>query len=104
MNLLIFIIATAGMIHLIGSKYAGPKIQDKSTNTKDSVIVKDSLLILNTNDTVRVFNIINFKSIIMSQFDNAQQGYDSYEDYLKSHKDSIKNKTYRSEYNSQYDH
>lgn len=57
MNLLIFIIATAGMIHLIGSKYAEPKIQDKSTNTKDSVIVKDSLLILNTNDTVRVFNI-----------------------------------------------
>lgn len=57
MNLLIFIIATAGMIHLIGSKYTGPKIQDKSTNTKDSVIVKDSLLILNTNDTVRVFNI-----------------------------------------------
>lgn len=57
MNLLIFIIATAGMIRLIGSKYAGPKIQDKSTNTKDSVIVKDSLLILNTNDTVRVFNI-----------------------------------------------
>ena len=56
MNLFIFIIA-AGMIHLIGSKYAGPKIQDKSTNTKDSVIVKDSLLILNTNDTVRVFNI-----------------------------------------------
>lgn len=40
----------------------------------------------------------------MSQFNNAQQGYDSYEDYLKSHKDSIKNKTYRSEYNSQYNH
>lgn len=40
----------------------------------------------------------------MSQFDNAQQGYDSYEDYLKFHKDSIKNKTYRSEYNSQYNH
>lgn len=57
MNLLIFIIAAAGMIHLIGPKYVGPKIQDKSTNTKDSVIVKDSLLILNTNDTVRVFNI-----------------------------------------------
>lgn len=57
MNLLIFIIAAAGMIHLIGLKYAGPKIQDKSTNTKDSVIVKDSLLILNMNDTVRVFNI-----------------------------------------------
>lgn len=57
MNLLIVIIAAGGMIHLIGPKYAGPKIQDKSTNTKDSVIVKDSLLILNTNDTVRVFNI-----------------------------------------------
>lgn len=57
MNLLIVIIAAVGMIHLIDSKYAGPKIQDKSTNTKDSVIVKDSLLILNTNDTVRVFNI-----------------------------------------------
>lgn len=57
MNLLIFIIAAAGMIHLIDSKYQRPKIQDKSTNTKDSVIVKDSLLILNTNDTVRVFNI-----------------------------------------------
>lgn len=56
MNLLIFIIA-AGMIHLIGPKYERPKIQDKSTNTKDSVIVKDSLLILNTNDTVRIFNI-----------------------------------------------
>ena len=40
----------------------------------------------------------------MSQFDNIQQGYDSYEDYLKYHKDSYKNKTYRSEYNSQYDH
>lgn len=49
-------------------------------------------------------NYIWTASIIMSQFDNAQQGYDSYEDYLKSHKDSIKNKTYRSEYNSQYDH
>lgn len=57
MNLLIFIIAAAGMIHLIGPKYERPKIQDKSTNTKDSVIVKDSLLILNTNDTVRIFNI-----------------------------------------------
>lgn len=57
MNLLIFIIAAAVMIHLIGHKYEGSKITDKSTNTKDSVIVKDSLLILNTNDTVRVFNI-----------------------------------------------
>lgn len=58
MNLLIFIIAAAAvMIHLIGYKYEGSKITDKSTNTKDSVIVKDSLLILNTNDTVRVFNI-----------------------------------------------
>lgn len=57
MNLLIFIIAAAVMIHLIGPKYERPKIQDKSTNTKDSVIVKDSLLILNTNDTVRIFNI-----------------------------------------------
>lgn len=57
MNLLIFIIAAAVMINLIGHKYEGPKITDKSTNTKDSVIVKDSLLILNTNDTVRVFNI-----------------------------------------------
>ncbi len=57
MNLLIFIIAALGMIHLIGLKHERPKIQDKSTNTKDSVIVKDSLLILNTNDTVRIFNI-----------------------------------------------
>ena len=57
MNLLIFIIAAAVMISLIGSKYERSKITDKSTNTKDSVIVKDSLLILNTNDTVRVFNI-----------------------------------------------
>ena len=57
MNLLIFIIATAGMIHLINSKYKESTIQDKSINTKDSIIVKDSLLILNTNDTVRVFNI-----------------------------------------------
>lgn len=57
MNLLIVIIAAVGMIHLIGSKYERPKIQDKSTNTKDSVIVKDSLLILNMNDTVRIFNI-----------------------------------------------
>lgn len=57
MNLLIFIIAAAVMIHLIDLKYEGSKITDKSTNTKDSVIVKDSLLILNTNDTVRVFNI-----------------------------------------------
>lgn len=57
MNLLIFIIAAVGMIHLISSKYEESKITDKSTNTKDSVIVKDSLLILNTNDTVRVFNI-----------------------------------------------
>lgn len=57
MNLLIFIIAAVGMIHLIGLKYERSKIQDKSTNTKDSVIVKDSLLILNTNDTVRIFNI-----------------------------------------------
>lgn len=57
MNLLIFIIAAAGMIHLIGPKYKQSTIQDKSINTKDSIIVKDSLLILNTNDTVRVFNI-----------------------------------------------
>lgn len=57
MNLLIFIIAAAGMIHLIGPKYKESTIQDKSINTKDSIIVKDSLLILNTNDTVRVFNI-----------------------------------------------
>jgi hypothetical protein len=57
MNLLIVIIAAVGMIHLIGPKYERPKIQDKSTNTKDSVIVKDSLLILNMNDTVRIFNI-----------------------------------------------
>lgn len=57
MNLLIFIIAAAGMIRLIGSKYKESTIQDKSINTKDSIIVKDSLLILNTNDTVRVFNI-----------------------------------------------
>lgn len=57
MNLLIVIIAAAGMIRLIGPKYTESTIQDKSTNTKDSVIVKDSLLILNMNDTVRVFNI-----------------------------------------------
>jgi hypothetical protein len=57
MNLLIVIIAAVGMIRLIGPKYERPKIQDKSTNTKDSVIVKDSLLILNMNDTVRIFNI-----------------------------------------------
>ena len=57
MNLLIFIIAAAGMIHLISPKYKESTIQDKSINTKDSIIVKDSLLILNTNDTVRVFNI-----------------------------------------------
>lgn len=57
MNLLILIIAAAGMVHLISPKYEDSKMKDKSTNTKDSVIVKDSLLILNTNDTVRVFNI-----------------------------------------------
>nr|DAR76412.1 MAG TPA: hypothetical protein [Caudoviricetes sp.] len=28
-----------------------------SNQNKDSIIIKDSLLILNTNDTVRVFNI-----------------------------------------------
>ena len=39
-----------------------------------------------------------------SQFDNAQQGYDSYEEYLKTHKNSCTKKKYRSEYNSQYDH
>lgn len=39
----------------------------------------------------------------MSQFDNAQQGYDSYEE-LKTHKNPFINKKYRSEYNSQYDH
>lgn len=38
------------------------------------------------------------------QFDNAQQGYDSYEDYLKAHKNPFIDKKYRSEYNSQYDH
>lgn len=57
MNLLIFIIAAAVMIHLINSKYDKSKIQDKAIDTKYSIIVKDSLLILNTNDTVRVFNI-----------------------------------------------
>ena len=45
------------MIHLIGPKYKESTIQDKSINTKDSIIIKDSLLILNTNDTVKVFNI-----------------------------------------------
>lgn len=39
----------------------------------------------------------------MSQFDNAQQGYDSYEEYLKTHKNPFINKKYRSKYNSQYD-
>ena len=28
----------------------------------------------------------------MSQFDNAQQGYDSYEEYLKTHKNPFINK------------
>lgn len=40
----------------------------------------------------------------MSQFDNAQQGYDSYEEYLKTNKNPFINKKYRNEYNSQYDH
>lgn len=33
------------------------KIINKSTNTKDSIVIKDSLLILNMNDTTKVFNI-----------------------------------------------
>lgn len=35
----------------------------------------------------------------MSQFDNTQQGYDSYEEYLKIHKNPFIDKNYRSEYN-----
>lgn len=41
----------------------------------------------------------------MSQFDNAQMGYDSYEEFMRLNpdmKDKIKNKQYRSEYNSQF--
>lgn len=39
-----------------------------------------------------------------TQYNNAQQGYDSYEEYLKTHKNPFIGKNYRSEYNSQYDH
>lgn len=57
-NVIIAIASFVGMIHIINSIHnKESKITDKSTNTKDSIIVKDSLLILNTNDTVRVFNI-----------------------------------------------
>lgn len=41
----------------------------------------------------------------MSQFDNAQMGYDSYEEFMllnPNMKDKIINKQYRSEYNSQF--
>lgn len=41
----------------------------------------------------------------MSQFDNAQMGYDSYEEFMllnPNMKDKIISKQYRSEYNSQY--
>lgn len=36
----------------------------------------------------------------LTQFDNTQQGYDSYGEYLKYHKNRYKDKNYRSEYNS----
>ena len=58
MNLFIFIISLAGMIHIISSiEDKEHKITNTSKNTKDSIIVKDSLLILNMNDTTKVFNI-----------------------------------------------
>ncbi len=41
----------------------------------------------------------------MSQYDNAQFGYDSYEEFMllnPNMKDKIISKQYRSEYNSQY--
>ena len=58
MNLFIGIVSLAGIIHIIGHENnKKPKITDKVTNTKDSIIIKDSLLILNMNDTVKVLNI-----------------------------------------------
>lgn len=53
-NAIIFIISLLSQLYLV------VRTENTTINTttqKDSVIVKDSLLILNTNDTVRVFNI-----------------------------------------------
>lgn len=58
MNLFIFLISLIGMICIINSENdKEPKITNIPKNTKDSIIVKDSLLILNMNDTVKVLNI-----------------------------------------------
>jgi hypothetical protein len=58
LNVIIGIVSFVGIILIINSTHnKESKITDKSTNTKDSLIIKDSLLILNMNDTVRVFNI-----------------------------------------------
>lgn len=56
-NTIICLVSIIVIAHYISNANDKPKVLDKSTNTKDSIIVKDSLLILNTNDTVRVFNI-----------------------------------------------
>lgn len=56
-NTIIFLLSIIVIAHYISYAYGKSKVLDKSINTKDSVIVKDSLLILNMNDTIKVFNI-----------------------------------------------
>ena len=56
-NTIICLVSLVLIAHYINHVSDEPKVLNKSTDTKDSVIVKDSLLILNMNDIVKVLNI-----------------------------------------------
>lgn len=58
-NVGVIVIQTIIILLSICGAFASHNLKSEAINTqnKDSIIVKDSLLILNTNDTVRVFNI-----------------------------------------------
>ena len=55
LQIIIILLSVCGAFasHNLKSEY----INTNSTQNKDSIIVKDSLLILNMNDTTKVFNI-----------------------------------------------